>query len=281
MTVLQDYSLATPTHTTRDQQRPSVAERLTQILDVVTTAPGRVSLEDVSRATGLPRSTAFRILTQLVDLHWVEHDSLGYGPGLRIGQMARTSDYSRLRSIASPALNSLHARTGGVAHLTVLEGSSVYFLDRIGGAASASVPSPVATRLPADSTVSGRVLLAGLEPEKVDALMTIGPHFRSRTALAELHARLNRIRGSHGLEFVPGDRCEQSISAVAAPIFGPDGITGAISLACPGPVELANVAPLVWSAARRTAGKLDSERRRRPTASVFLPQHSGTHAIEN
>lgn len=142
------------------EQRPSVAERFTQILDVFASGPDRMFLEEITAATGLPRSTVFRLLTQLVDLHWVEHDSRGYGPGLRMQTMARPRDYSQLRAAAAGLLNDLQIGTGGVAHLTVLEGSSVYFLDRIGGAASAGIPSQVATRLPAESTVSGRALLA-------------------------------------------------------------------------------------------------------------------------
>lgn len=235
------------------EQRPSVAERFTQILDVFASGPDRMFPEEITAATGLPRSTVFRLLTQLVDLHWVEHDSRGYGPGLRMQTMARPRDYSQLRAAAAGMLNDLQIGTGGVAHLTVLEGSSVYFLDRIGGAASAGIPSQVATRLPAESTVSGRALLAGLEPERVDALMTAGPHVRSRADLSALHERLNRVRQRQGLAFVPGHSCPMSISAVAAPVVGPDGVVGAISVACRGTVELAHIAPMVWAAARRTS----------------------------
>lgn len=140
MTVMRSDSI--PVSDMPREQRPSVAERFTQILDVFTSGPDRMFLEEITAATGLPRSTVFRLLTQLVDLHWVEHDSRGYGPGLRMQTMARPRDYSQLRAAAAGMLNDLQIGTGGVAHLTVLEGSSVYFLDRIGGRGQRGHPFP-------------------------------------------------------------------------------------------------------------------------------------------
>ncbi|MBE9376009.1 helix-turn-helix domain-containing protein [Saccharopolyspora sp. HNM0983] len=62
---------------------PSVVERMTLILDVF---PGRTSwltLAEVTRDSGLPRSTVFRILVQLVELDWIEHGAPGYRLGTR------------------------------------------------------------------------------------------------------------------------------------------------------------------------------------------------------
>ncbi len=188
--------------------------------------------------------------------------------------MNRTKDHSRLRGAASGILNDLHASTRGVVHLTVLEGASTYFLDRIGGAASAAIPSQVATYLPAESTISGRVLLAGLEPEQVDALLTAGPRVHSRSDLDALHHRLNRIRQRHGLDVIPRRACHMAISSVAAPITGPNGIEAAISVSCVGTVELSNIAPLVWSATRRISRALhhQGENRRQPKTSARSPR---------
>ena len=245
----------TMVETTPDLPRPSVAGRLTQILDVFATGPERMRLEDIARLTGLPRSTAFRLLTQLVDLQWMEHDSRGYRLGLRLLGISR-SDHSELRAAASAVLNELHVSTGGVAHLTVLEGSSVYYLDKIGGAASSGIPSRVAARLPAESTVSGRALLAGLAPEQVDSLLSTTSGTDRTAHLPRLHAQLNRVRQQRGISYVPGESCPMEISAVAAPVLGPHGVVGAVSVACPGVVALGAVAPMVWSAARQTSQTL-------------------------
>ncbi|MFX1760877.1 IclR family transcriptional regulator [Rhodococcus sp. As11] len=247
--------------------RPGVVERLTQILDAFADGPQHMLLEDITRATGLPRSTAFRLLTQLVDLHWLERGSRGYRLGVRVQRISgRVGDYSELRAAAYDVLNELQSRTGGVAHLTVLEGTSVHFLDRIGGVARNGIPSRVAVRVPAQDTVSGRALLACLMPEQVELLMSLGEHPLPTDRLSALHAQLNRVRQQRGVSHVPGEKCPLTISAVATPVRGPDGAIAAISLACRGVVELGRMAPLVRSAARRTSELLfptSAERRLR------------------
>ena len=53
---------------------PSMVERMTLILEAFDSPTRRLTLEQVSQRTTLPRSTAHRILDQLVRLDWLEHD---------------------------------------------------------------------------------------------------------------------------------------------------------------------------------------------------------------
>lgn len=236
--------------------RPGVADRMTQILDVFLLGDDRLLLDDVSSATDLPRSTTFRMLSQLVRLHWLEHTGQGYRLGVR-ARALRGTDTDLLRSAAAPILNDLHLRSGAVAHLSVLEGTTVRYLDKIGGAAAGRVPSRVGARLAPHLTVSGRCLLALMLPEEVDELLAAGGYQeRSPSRLARLHAELERIRSRHGLAIDEAERCALRIAAVAAPVHGPDGVVGAISLAIPHPVPAHDLAPLVVLAARRVTRAL-------------------------
>lgn len=235
--------------------RPGVVERMTQILDVFLDDDGYQRLEDVTAATGLPRSTTFRLLSQLVDLQWLDHSGHGYRLGGRVlGMTARTRDHRDLRSAAADVLNELHLRTGGVAHLGVLDGAAVTYLDKVGGRASTSLPSRVGGQLPAHRTVLGRTLLACLPAERVDALLTGHTSGQARSVdLPRLHAELQRIRQHHGLALRESRRPGSEMGAVAAPVLGPDGAVGAIALAGRGTLRLEAVAPLVAVAARRTS----------------------------
>jgi DNA-binding IclR family transcriptional regulator len=252
MTAMQSDSIVL--EDSRRTPRPGVVERLTQILDTFATGPEHLLLEDITSMTGLPRSTAFRLLTQLVELQWLEHDSRGYRLGVRVhGLGSRGSDHTDLRAAASSVLNDLHLATGAVVHLAVLAGSSVQYLDKVGGAVASSIPSRVGARLPAETTVSGRALLACLAPERVDALMALEG---SRIDLADLHTVLNQIRRRHGLAYAPAEGCTMDISAVAAPILGPEGAVAALSIGARGAVRFDNVAPMVAFAARRVSQML-------------------------
>ncbi|MDF1604656.1 IclR family transcriptional regulator [Nocardioides sp. YIM 152315] len=240
----------------RPGPRPGVFDRMTQILDVFFTHEGRLLLDDVSLATGLPRSTTFRMLSQLVELHWLEHTDRGYRTGVR-ARALRAPDSEELRCAAAPVLNELHLRTRAVAHLSVLEGPVVRYLDKIGGAASSSMPSRVGARLSPDRTVSGKCLLAELPPEDVDTLLTIeAGRERSTAQLAELHRELDQIRTRRGLAIDAAEQCGMGITAVAAPVHGSRGLVGSISLASRDGAPARDLAPLVVVAARTVSRTL-------------------------
>lgn len=235
--------------------RSSVVERVTQILDVFMLDQEHLLLEDVATFAGLPRSTTFRILTQLTHLGWVEHGPRGYRLGIRAqGVRSRVpGDHDALRAATVNVLNELHAATGAVAHLGVLEGGRVRYLDKVGGAVVGSVPSRVGGRLPADRTACGKALLACLPPERVEALVAADSQRHRLPDFATLHRQLNLIRAQRGVAIDSADQCAAGITAIAAPILGPDGVVGAISLATRSRLSLEKVAPMVIGATRRSA----------------------------
>lgn len=237
----------------------SMVERMTLILDAFEGRSVRLTLEDVARTTHLPRSTAHRILDQLVRLEWLEHSALGYALGRRaLGLGGQANAHGELRGAAAPLLHDLQLRTGMVVHLAVLEGAEIYYLDKVGGRFAASVPSRVASRAPAHSTALGKAMLAWLEPEAVDELLgsRIG-RLTNRTIgnLDTLHQELNRIRQRRGLAFERGE-CVPSISCAAAAIRGPEGPLGSISLVGDLQTSLEKVAPLVVDVTRQVSAML-------------------------
>jgi DNA-binding IclR family transcriptional regulator len=244
-----------PAEATATPPRPGVVERMTQILEVFIDDEGPYRLEDVASCTGLPRSTTFRLLSQLVALHWLEHGVHGYRLGGRVlGMPSRVDDHRELRSAAADVLNDLHLSTGAVAHLGVLDGATVTYLDKIGGRAATTMPSRVGGRLPAYRTVMGRALLACLPAERVDLLLSAESADRDRPLdVPRLHEQLQRIRQRNGLSWHEVRRHGSEISAIAAPVLGPEGAVGAIALADQGALRLGPAAPLVVAAARRTS----------------------------
>ncbi len=252
---------------TQRQLPPSMGERMTLILDAFPQRTSRLTLEDVARATHLPRSTAHRILDQLVKLQWVEHTSFGYSLGRRSLQLGGGSDdASELRSAASPFLHTLMLRTGMTVHLATLDEGRVHYLDKIGGRFATTVPSRVGGYAPAHSTALGKSMLAWLSPESVDERVGVTmPQMTTSTIvdLNGLHQELNRIRSRRGLAFERGE-CFANIACVAAAIQAPEGPIGAISLVGDAETPLERVAPLVLDAARQVSLALypDLESRR-------------------
>jgi DNA-binding IclR family transcriptional regulator len=232
---------------------PSMIERMTLILDVFEGPGSRLTLEQISRMTHLPRSTAHRIIDQLVQASWLEHSTCGYSLGRRaLAHGGEDRMHADLRAAAAPGLVDLMLTTGLVVHLGVLAGADVCYLDKLGGRASVAVPSRVGGTMPAHTTALGKAMLAWIEPEQVDEL--VGHRLDRRTpntvaTLAALHAELHRIRGRGGLALERGEN-HPDIGCVAAAIRGPEGPLGAISLVGKPGTALERVAPLVINAAR-------------------------------
>lgn len=245
---------------------PSMVERMTLILDRFTERETRLSLEQIAGATRLPRSTAHRILDQLVRLEWLEHSSTGYGLGRRSLVLGGGSgDHGELRSVASPYLHDLLLRTGAVVHLGVLDGPRVVYLDKLGGRFATSVPSRVGGSAPAHCTGLGKAMLAWLDAETVDDLVGDQLPLRTTATIGEvgsLHHELARIRARGGLALERGE-CFPDIACAAAAVRGPRGPIGAVSVVAAAGTPLERVAPLVVDAAQRIAADIYPDLRNR------------------
>jgi DNA-binding IclR family transcriptional regulator len=241
------------------QLPPSMVERMSLILDAFVSPTTRLTLEQVARATHLPRSTTHRILDQLVKLDWLTHTAFGYSLGRRaLGLGGGDKVDNELRAATAPYLHDLQLRTGMVAHLGTLDEADVCYLDKIGGRFAGAVPSRVGGRAPAYCTALGKAMLAWLEPEEVDRLLAGGLNrFTGRTIgdLGTLHQELHRIRVRSGLAFESGESFP-AIACVAAAVRGPDKPLGAISLVGDLTAPIERIAPLVLNAARAVSEEL-------------------------
>ena len=262
----------------RPQLPPSMVERMTLILDAFPQRTSRLTLEEVARTTHLPRSTAHRILDQLVRLQWLDHTSFGYSLGRRALQLGGGDDASELRSAASPFLHALMLRTGLTVHLAVLDGGQVSYLDKLGGRFATSVPSRVGGSAPAHSTALGKAMLAWLDPEDIEERVGAAMSRRTESTIIDLdalHQEMHRIRTRRGLAFEQGE-CFEQIACVAAAVHAPEGPIAAISLVGDASTQLQRVGPLVLDAARQVSlalfPDLDSlrPRRSRPRAMGLI-----------
>lgn len=235
----------------------AMIERITVILDVFDDRTSRLTLEEISRRSQLPRSTVHRILKQLVRLNWVEHTPFGYTIGRRALRMGGISDgYSAIRAAAAPVLHDLHAQTGMVVHLAVLEGGESVYLDKVGGRNASALPSRVGGRAPAYATACGKSILAYLDPEWVDNMYGQRLHRCTERTIGEittLHRELTLIRQRRGLAYESGEAF-RGLACAGAPIRGPRGPVAALSIShAADTAPLERTAPLIASAAREIA----------------------------
>ncbi|WP_216915650.1 IclR family transcriptional regulator [Nocardia noduli] len=158
----------------------SLLQRSALVLDCF---PGgtTLSLAEVTARTGLPRSTAHRVLTGLVELGWLTRNSGGFELGLALFELGeRVGLKYRLRSAALPFMQDLYSVTGQTVHLAVRDGRDAVYVEKIHGHAALPLPSQIGGRLPLTCTAVGKALLAPEAPEVIGTVLTVP--LRSYTA---------------------------------------------------------------------------------------------------
>jgi IclR family pca regulon transcriptional regulator len=129
-------------------------------------------IADVAERTGLDRATARRFLLTLLDLGYVgRSDDLFYlrPSALDIGFSYLASlDVNR---VIQPFLNELTSVTRETSSFGILDGLDIRLLARSANNRMMNITIPLGTRVPAHSASIGRVLLAGLSPERFEAYL--------------------------------------------------------------------------------------------------------------
>ena len=129
-----------------DNTPNSVLDRVSLVLDAFD-GPGRLTLAQVVRRTGLPRSSAHRMLDRLVQLRWLRRQGRDYELGMRLVELGSLAVHQdRLHAAAMPFLHELHRMTGFVVHLGVLQGNDVVYLEKIGENLGKILPTRVGGR---------------------------------------------------------------------------------------------------------------------------------------
>jgi DNA-binding IclR family transcriptional regulator len=193
-----------------------------------------MSLTEIARASGLPKSTVHRLLDRLVDLDAVERHSEGYCVSLQMSQLGALTPAGHGRDTALPHLAWLHRATRCNVRYGVLRALEVVYLERMILNAHEH-ESTVGSRLPANCTAIGKALLAWADRGALAAELrrTILPAMTplSHTAPGRLLAELDEIRRD-GLAH-ERDEAQTGWSCVGAPIVVKGHAVAAISLQHP------------------------------------------------
>lgn len=219
-----------------DLSKTTLAKGL-RILEIIAENNSRqgVGLARIVEASRMNRSNVYRYLKTLVDCGWVDYDFDTYryrigGKSLQIvGASLQQMD---LRTIARPFLEDLAQETCLAAHLGLLHGSTVIYIEKVDSNSPILMRSRVGMVVPAYCTAMGKALLAMLNPQEIaellgDNLIRRTPYTITRIEdlLADLDAV--RLRGYA----VDQEENELGIGCIGAAIYGYDNeVVGAISL---------------------------------------------------
>ncbi|MCC5575330.1 MULTISPECIES: IclR family transcriptional regulator [Microtetraspora] len=142
----------------------SVTSRVLSILEAFETHGPSLSLSQLAELTGLPVSTAHRLLGELHAWGALARDDQGrYHVGLRLWELSQSAG-RRLRDTARPYLQDLFSLTQETSHIAIREGNEALYVDRVYSSKRVPRASRIGGRLPLHATAVGKVLLAYEEP---------------------------------------------------------------------------------------------------------------------
>ena len=221
---------------TRPPQGAQAALRAIRLLKLFTSERPEMSLAEISRASGLNKTTTHRLLRALQSESLIDRNpattaySLGAGL-MALGVQALAS--SDLRRRVRPVLRLLARETGETATLEVPFEDSMLILDEVAGNHVVGSAGHIGTRWPIHATSTGKAWLAFDESGQERLMDVLKPLTGSTlTDPAVLQLQLVEIR-RRGYA-VTIDEVEDGFTAVATIIRGVLGdVQGALSVGGP------------------------------------------------
>jgi Transcriptional regulator len=214
-------------------EAPSAVRKALGLLDAFTPATPELSIRELSRISGVARSTTHRLVGELIEWGALERTAGGVRLGMKLfelGTMAPTS--VTLREAALPYAHHLHEVTKLTVNVAIRDGREIVYVDKISSRALKVPHSRQGGRNPLHATGLGKAILAFSDITVVQEVLAsplaaVTP--KTITDPAALRAELARVRERRVAYDVEESRL--GLFCVAAPILDPRGrALGAISV---------------------------------------------------
>lgn len=180
-----------------------------------------MTVADVAKQTGLTRAATRRYLLTLVASGYAEYDGKRFALTARVLRLGHAYISSvPLPQIAQPIVEELGHKTEESIALSVLEGSESLTIASSAPRRIVGIFTRVGTHLPALSTSTGRVVVAGKSDEAIDQMLrsTVVEKltYKTKTSPDEIWDEIRRIRqAGYGLN---DEEVEVGLRVIAVPV---------------------------------------------------------------
>jgi DNA-binding IclR family transcriptional regulator len=221
------------TRETQSTAADGPVDRAFRVLQEVVSAGEPLGVREIGRRTGLPRSTASRLIATLERLNMVARTSGGdVVPGSALETLhTDASSTPLLRDRLLPLLNELVTTFGESAALAVDDGDALLYIAQVACENPVSVSDVSGERHAFHFVAPGLVTMAYWSEQRLDEffanpLPAATPH--SLTSPTKLRSRLNGIR-FQGYAWTDQE-LDVGINGLAVPVLNDEGLAATISL---------------------------------------------------
>ncbi len=155
------------------EEKVRVLDRAFDILDVLSETNMPMTLSEIAEACHLSKSTVHRILAAMLARSVVAKSESGeYTIGYKIIEMASTHiNNLELLTEAKPYLSKLMRELDLTAHLGILDGPDVVYLEKMDGHPNSQMYTQIGHRSPGFCSSIGKCLMAGMSRDELEDVL--------------------------------------------------------------------------------------------------------------
>lgn len=232
---------------------------------------GPSSLSSIATDLKLNKSTAHRFVSALVERGYVQQNptTRRYSPTPKLVELAyQVLDRIEIRKEVRPFLEELASRSSETAHLAILDGLEIVYMDKVEGSQAVRMASRIGARGLCHTTALGKVLLAALPKEEwANYVKEVGLRPRTARTIIDRDRFLSELERVREVGYAIDDvENEEGIRCVGAPIRDHTGsVAAAMSLSgwtvSMTPERVVELAPLVVDLAAQASDALGHSER--------------------
>lgn len=201
--------------------------RALKILKVIGNSTTPLQIAEISKITGLNRTTVWRLLASLEEEGFVDKDLVtnGYVLGYELyGMTAPGGQYEALKRLARKPLEELQKQVDETVLLSVPKSNGVFTIEQINPDYAVRLIDYTNEISPLHCTSNGKIILSLFSNEELERFLAQPLQQHSKHTILDskvLKAELADIR-KDGVGYTFGE-LDESENAISAPIFGSDG----------------------------------------------------------
>src|SRR5262245_58518128 len=149
------------------------AKRALEVIEYVAASPRPVSLSEVAREVGLPKSSAHALIRTLDAEGYLQRDDRGeYSLGPRLLRLLGSLPHRfELPRVARPVMQELVDQVGETAILGIRQGDEIVYVEQVEAPQVIRYVAPLGEPRPMQVTSIGKVLLALMPAGEADAVL--------------------------------------------------------------------------------------------------------------
>lgn len=250
------------------KSNPSGTQSLDRGLSVLFTVAdsphGKLSLAECTEILGHSKATTLRMLQTLARRDLLSYDAAtqmySLGPAT-IALGAQYLDQIDIRKIARPHMEALVAATNETAHLGVLRGPNVVYVEVVENDEPIRIFSRVGDAIEAHASSTGKALLAWLEPDDIASRLPESLTPRTPRTITDVDALLDEFRRSKARGYTSDiQENRDGVTGYGVPIFDHEHrVVAAVSLGGPSERITADMEPRLTTELQMTARAISLE----------------------